>query len=175
MEISTQRCTCKANSHGIECVCLSVAQLIGALPSSSANVETSTADGEEKCQPTPDCKTLIEELHQWCQTSTYVDNPDLKHILQQAHRVAFGSFRKKRRCRNKIAVLHPYRKKMVAAKKLIQQTQRNYTQKVPHILEGRVKHESFKRKGGCIQSRTKYHKRMKLPSNTKSNTKSVSK
>lgn len=175
VEISTQRCTCKANSHGVMCVCLYVAQMIGALPSPSVSASADTEDtlptadteGNENL-PTQDCKTLIEELHHWCQGPSYVDSSDLKPILQQAHRVAFGSFKKKRRQQKKIAVLHPYRKKIVAAKKLIKQTHKNPTQKNGHIPNGTVKCESFKRKSGCVQSRTKYHKRMKLPSNTKS-------
>lgn len=168
VELSTQRCTCKANSHGVVCVCLSVAQLIDVLPHPSVDAESSSTDAAENVIPAPDCKTLIEELHHWCQGPSYEDNSALKNILQQAHRVAFGSFRRKTHRRNKISVLHPYRKKILAAKKQVIQTHSRSAQMAGHSSKNTMKCQPFKRKGGSIQSRTKYHKRMKLPSSTKS-------
>lgn len=169
VDINTQKCTCVANSHGVDCVCLIVARLTGACEKPTENIHhVQESDGDLHVPEEKDCATLIEDLYLWSKSSSYQNNPDLRNALKRAHTMAFGSFvNKKRANKRKITALHSYRKKINAAKHL---QHKNRPDKAPctklttqNPQKESIHVHSFKRKGGCIQSRTKYHKRMKLP------------
>lgn len=177
VDLNSNNCTCIANSHGVECVCIHVARLANAFVATS--VETDTDSGlvlkNENVPNVKDCKTMIGDLYIWSQSSSYKENPSLRDALKKVHKMALSSFTKKHAKKRKITVLHPHRRRIRA--KLLQN---EVCTKSP-VLEtkssvalrdtGRTtKFVSFKPKSGCIQSRTKYHKRMKLPKSTKKDT-----
>ena len=176
VEIVTKKCMCIANSHGVDCVCLIVASLAGALSTDQQDVDEQQPDHITLSVEEPnarerkvDSESLIEELYHWSKGPSFKESNDLQNSLLKAHLVAFGSF-SKRRNRSKITPLHPYRKKINAAKRILQ-TKQSHVNEVTTASTVQKKRsvtsdhcmESFKRKGGCIQSRSKYHKRMKLP------------
>ena len=111
-DLSCNKCSCVASSHGIPCIRSFLAEHFKIVDESELEQHDNVAMSQNSKKTLQSVQEMLTDLNAWANSPDYRQIPRVDQLVQRTHTLVFGQMTGSSCRKRKLTPLHPYRKEM---------------------------------------------------------------